>query len=67
MPTPVVLIFVALMFAAAVLTYVARPVETPEQFANRLCKQDRPSGTSFEKCVEGRILQHLAGRQDTDR
>jgi hypothetical protein len=64
MQQSVVPIFIALILAAAMLIYIARPIETPEQFAKRMCTESRTSGISFEKCVEGRVLQHLAGRQD---
>jgi len=64
MQQSVVPIFIALVLAAALLTYFARPIETPEQFAKRTCTENRMSGIPFEKCVEGRVLQHLAGRKD---
>jgi hypothetical protein len=60
-------IFVLLVAVAAALIYVARPSETAYEFAQRKCKADRPSGITFEKCVESRMLQHLAGREDIDR
>jgi hypothetical protein len=60
-------VFVILVAVAAVLIYFARPHETPEQFAQRTCKESPATGISYERCVEGRRLQRLSGRQDVDR
>jgi hypothetical protein len=60
-------VFILLGVAAAVLIYVARPIETPEQYAQRRCKEAPPTGISFERCVEGRRLERLSGRPETER
>ena len=59
--------FILLAAVAAALTYDARPQETPEQYAHRTCKEAPVIGVTYERCIEGRTLQRLAGRQDDDR
>src|SRR5688572_4401601 len=39
--------FMLLIAVAAVLIYVARPFETPEQYAQRLCRASPPTGISY--------------------
>ena len=58
---------VVLAAAVAILMYVQRPSENAEQYAERKCTESRPSGITYEKCVEGYVLQRLAGRKDDER
>jgi hypothetical protein len=60
-------VFILLVAVAAVLIYFARPSESPEQYAQRRCKESPPTGISFERCVEGRRLERLSGRPETER
>jgi hypothetical protein len=60
-------VFILLVAAAAVLIYLARPIETPEQYAQRRCKESPPTGISFERCVEGHRLERLSGRPEMER
>ena len=62
-----ILVFVLLAAIAAVLVYLARPSETPEQYAQRSCKETPPTGISFDRCVEGRRLERLSGRPEMER
>ena len=72
MPHPIFLVmqrffvtgFVLLIAVTAVLVYVARPFETPEQYAQRLCRESPPTGISYERCVDGRRLERLSGRPE---
>jgi hypothetical protein len=60
-------ILVALLIGAGLaLSYLVRPRETPEQYAHRTCKETPPAGVTYERCVEGRVLQRLAGRKDDE-
>ena len=49
--------FILLTALAAVLIYFARPIETPEQYAQRTCEDSPATGISYERCVEGRQLE----------
>lgn len=60
-------VFILLVAVAAVLIYFARPIETPEQFAQRTCKESPATGISYERCVEGRRLERLSGRPEVER
>ena len=62
-----VLVFVLLAAVAAVLVYLARPSETPDQYAQRRCKESPPTGMSFERCIEGHQLERLSGRPEMER
>ena len=57
-----VLAFILFIAVAAVLIYFVRPNETPEQYAQRICKESPATGISYERCVEGRQLERLSGR-----
>jgi hypothetical protein len=61
---PILILFVG---AAAAVTYGARPRETPEQYAHRTCKETPAVGVTYERCIEGRMLQQLAGRKGEER
>jgi hypothetical protein len=68
MQTSLVPVLIVLMVIGGIaLGYFARPAETPEQYAHRTCKEAPTVGVTYERCVEGRTLQRLAGRQDVDR
>ena len=59
-------ILILLVGTAAAFTYGARPQETPEQYAHRTCKETPTIGVTYERCIEGRTLQQLAGRKDKE-
>jgi hypothetical protein len=59
-------VFILLAAAAVVLIYAARPSETPEQYAQRSCRESPATGISFERCVEGRRLERLSGRPEME-
>jgi hypothetical protein len=56
--------FALITGAALALIYIARPSETAQEFAQRMCTRERESGMTLEKCLEARTLQHLAGRRE---
>jgi hypothetical protein len=60
-------VFILLAAVAAVLIYFARPNETPEQYAQRICKESPATGISYERCVDGRRLERLSGRPEVER
>jgi hypothetical protein len=68
MQTSLVPVLILLLVIGGIaMGYFARPAETPEQYAHRTCKEAPTVGVTFERCVEGRTLQRLAGRKDEDR
>jgi hypothetical protein len=68
MQTSLVPILILLLITGGIaIGYFARPAETPEQYAHRTCKEAPTAGVTYERCVEGRMLQRLAGRKDDDR
>lgn len=67
MNNSIVPVFILLLITAGVLIYVARPEESPEQFASRTCEESPISGVTYDNCVEARRLQRHAGRIEDER